>query len=178
MANTRLRNDPIRIKKEMDIFSFPGKYQLDVPGQGTQMPYVEDPHLRLQYWGANRQSHIVDVEGDLKGYTKKISRDYLNTDEYQKFVPTQSEKNVYPNCDKNVTEDTRHVLPPFLFRGIGQDRFEEPFINPQSHIEIPFHNNLQTRIIEKDGFCWKKELLATNEKMRLDSSLWLPVNEK
>lgn len=169
MATTRLRNDPIRMKHEMEIFSFPGKYQLDVPGQGTELPFVEDPHMRLQYWGANRHTNIVDIEGDLKGYTKKISRDYSGTDEYTRFLPSDAQPIKYPNYGKDTTEDTRHVLPPFLFRGIGNERFEEPFINPQAHTEIPFHHNLQTRIIEKDGFYGKMQTPA-----ELDSSLWLP----
>ena len=50
MSFTRFHDDPARIKKQIQDSSFSGRYMLNVPGQGTDLPFVEDPHIRLQHW--------------------------------------------------------------------------------------------------------------------------------
>ena len=168
MATTRIRNDPIRIQKEMDIFTYPGKYNIDVPGPGVQMDYIEDPHLRLQFWGANRYTNMIDIDANLKGYTKKLSRDYLNVDEYTN-ISVMTDKIKYQNYTREISDETRSTLPAFLFRDVELSRWEEPFINPQSYAEIPFQWNLQTRIIEKDSLYNK-----TPPINQFEPSYWFP----
>lgn len=177
MSSTRIRNDPVRIQKEMDIFTFGGKYMLDVPGPGNQLPYFEDPHVRLQHWGGNRHSNINDIDADLKGYTKKISRDYLGKDEYKHFS-SNNEKIEYPKYQQAVTDESRAVCPAFLFRGMDVERWEEPFINPQANIEIPFNWGIQTRILEKDAVFNKMNNNDDNNDSFIDSSMWLPIQHK
>ena len=53
MANTRIGNDACRIMKQNQQMTDPGRYTLGVPGPGADLPYVMDPCIRLQKWGAN-----------------------------------------------------------------------------------------------------------------------------
>ena len=48
MAFTRFHDDPARIAKQLEIETFAGRYQLDRPGPGVNLPYYEDTHHRLQ----------------------------------------------------------------------------------------------------------------------------------
>jgi hypothetical protein len=51
-----------------------------------------------------------------------------------------------------VTDDSRATHPAWTYRDIEMNRWETPFLNPLDKIEKPFHNNLNTRILEKDYF--------------------------
>ena len=45
MSFTRFHDDEIRIQKQLQQQTYPGRYQIDVPGQGSSMPFQEDVHL-------------------------------------------------------------------------------------------------------------------------------------
>ena len=53
MSSTRFHYDNARIKEQNKKQTFQGRYQLDVPGPGNKMPFLEDPYFRLQQHGAN-----------------------------------------------------------------------------------------------------------------------------
>ena len=55
MAFTRFRDDPHRIQKQLEESTYVGRYTLNTPGQGMDLPFNEDPHIRLQKWGAKLQ---------------------------------------------------------------------------------------------------------------------------
>ena len=150
MSQTRNRNDPLRLMKEAEISSNPGRYGLVVPGQGKDLPFIEDPHLRLEKWGANSMTNITNVENHLKGLNRPLNRDYLNVHEHTNYIPQTQQKN-YKTLDRCITDESRSSCPAFLFRGIDLLRWEEPFLNPQANYERPFNFNIQTRILEKDG---------------------------
>ena len=61
MSFTRFHDDPNRIKKQIDESSFAGRYMLNTPGQGMNLPFSEDPQIRLQKWGANLQTNTVNL---------------------------------------------------------------------------------------------------------------------
>lgn len=147
---TSFKNDDSRIKKNLEISTFLGRYMLNVPGQGLEIPFMEDPQVRMQYWGANLQTNIIDLEGELFSINRKISRDYNDQDEYKKFIvdsnPIQSFSTKNP-----FVEESRSSHPAFVYRELENNRWEEPWINPQANIEKPFHDNIQTRILEKDN---------------------------
>ena len=149
MSFTSIRNDPARLQKEALISSETGRYYLSVPGQGLDLPYIEDPHIRLDKWGANGMYDLIGVSNDLKGLGRPLNRDNLNVHEYTKYISNSSCLN-YKNSNMCITDESRAICPAFQFRGCEIPRWEEPFINPQSCVEIPFKNNIQTRILEKD----------------------------
>ena len=150
MAGTRFHDDPARIEKQLDISTYLGRYQLDRPGQGVDLPFFEDPQVRLQGWGANLRRNTVGLENDLRGMTRKLNRDYLDKNNYLEYSVV-AEKVVYRD-EAPYVDESRSSLPAWTFRDLEQTRWEEPFINPQTNIEKPFHDNIQTRILEKDAF--------------------------
>jgi len=169
MSSTRIRNDPIRISKENEIFTNEGRYQIDTPKWENRCEFFEDPHIRIQNWEGNKYSNRIDIENDILSYNKPLSRDYLEKDVYINYSPSNLKYPNYNNCSKTITDDSRSVLPPFIFRGMEINRFEEPFINPQNNIEIPFQTNINTKLIEKDGLYEKNYT-----KNEIDSRNWLP----
>jgi len=171
MSSTRIRNDPIRIYKENEIFTNEGRYQIDTPKWNNRIEFFEDPQIRIQKWEGNKYSNRIDIENDILSYNKPLSRDYPTKDIYSDYRPANVTPPNYENCSKTITDDSRAVLPPFIFRDMEVNRFEEPFINPQNNIEIPFQTNINTKLIEKDGLYEK--LPSANE---IDSRNWLPFN--
>jgi len=150
MACSRYNNDPNRIEKRNAISTFAGRYALDVPGPGSNMPFNADPHLRISNWGANFCENMVDINSDLRGMTRPLNRDLPEVNSYKKHSVNMS-KNSYEETNY-VTDDSRATHPAWTYRDIEQDRWERPMLNPLDKLEKPFHHNLNTRILEKDYF--------------------------
>lgn len=148
---TSFRNDPARIKKEMEISTYTGKYMLDVPGQGLDLPFIEDAQVRMQTWGANLQTNRVDLEGELFSINRKISRDYNDRDQYKNFTVESQPIQQFSSRNPFV-EESRSSCPAFVYRELETNRWENPLINPQANLEKQFHDNIQTRILEKDNY--------------------------
>jgi hypothetical protein len=150
MAFTRFHDDPYRIKKQAQESSFAGRYYLDKPGQGVDLPFVEDPQLRLQGWGANLRTNTVNLESDLLGMTRPLNRDLVDANDYTKFSETTnavSYRDVKPFVD-----ESRASHPAWMYKDLEQTRWEQPFLNPLNGLEKGFNENIQTRILEKDYF--------------------------
>ena len=155
MSFTRFHDDPARIRKQTEESSFAGKYALNTPGPGDKIPFMEDTQIRLQYWGANLMTNTVNLESDLRGLTRKMNRDLLNYNNY-KIASANTSSVYYPSKDPFVDE-SRSSHPAWMFRDIEHTRWEEPLINPQANLEKNFHDNIQTRILEKDYFVGEVE---------------------
>jgi hypothetical protein len=151
MSFTRFFDDPYRIQCRTENSGYMGKYFLDVPSNGSEMPYHDDPHIRLQKWGANMMTNSIKIEDDLRGLTRKLNRDTLEENEYTKYSANSSNK-YYDNSSHLNTDETRSSCPAWTLRGIEIPRWEEPFLNPQNNLEKKFHCNIQTRILEKDYY--------------------------
>jgi hypothetical protein len=150
MAFTRFHDDPSRIWKYAEETSYAGRYHLNVPGQGANMAFQEDPQIRLQLWGANITTNNINLESDLRGLTRNLTHDNIQENDYKlKSVPTESI--TYDNKTPFVDE-SRASNPAWMYRDLEQSRWETPFINPQANVEIQFPYNVQTRILEKDHF--------------------------
>lgn len=150
MAFSRFHDDPARIKQQLEQDTFPGRYQLNTPGPGDNLPFYEDPNIRLQRWGANLKSNTTDFESELRGMTRKLNHDEIGLNDYKLKQTPMSSPN-YPIREPFV-EESRSTHPAWTYRNTWQDRWESPWINPLSKIEKPFQDNIQTRILEKDGF--------------------------
>ena len=143
MANTRFYYDPCRTKKSLQQSTGPGRYILNVPGNGADPCYMEDPQIIIQKWGANLQSNSLLVENELRNLNRPLSRD-LNT---YKRVDSQSYQ--FPVKNFNIDE-SRASLPAWTFREKGC--FTPLPLKPQTSVDIPFQNNLQSRTLEKDYY--------------------------
>jgi hypothetical protein len=169
MAFTRFKYDDCRTKKSLQQATDPGRWILNVPGNGANPCYMEDPQIIIQKWGANLRTNTINLESDLRGVNRHLSRDCLGKDNYQNYnVPNQAIQ--YPTCVKLTTEQSRATNPAWWYRDLEQNNFEYPPLNPQVNVCVPFENNLSTRILEKDYFTPKRDCVVNETKNMLPSS--------
>jgi len=153
MAFTRFHDDPNRIKKQSDESSFVGRYMLNTPGQGTDLPFFEDPHIRLQGWGANLRNDTVNLESDLKGMTRPLNRDNITSNNYKEQAKepwSVSYKKTEP-----FVQETRASHPAWMYKDLEQTRWDSPYLNPQHGLEKGFQENQLTRNLEKDHYDYR-----------------------
>jgi hypothetical protein len=163
MSFTSFRSDPARIHKEMQISSFAGRYFLDTPGQGVDLPFVEDPNIRMQKWGANLRNNTVHLESDLLGLTRKTNRDYTDINDFKQHAVSASE--IHYRSETPFVEESRVTHPAWTYKDLEQSRWESPFLNPLNGLEKGFHENIQTRILEKDYFVPTVPVVQGHENM-------------
>lgn len=169
MACTRFKYDDCRTKKSLQQATDPGRWILNVPGNGANPCYMEDPQIIPQKWGANLRTNTINLESDLRGVNRHLSRDCLGKDEYQKYdVPNQAIQ--YPTCTQLTTEQSRATNPAWWYRDLAQNDWGYPPLNPQVNVCIPFQNNLSTRILEKDYFTPKRDCVLDETKQMLPTS--------
>jgi hypothetical protein len=161
MAFTRFYDDPCRIQKHLEESTNIGNYFLEIPGNGDKPHYINDPHIRLQKWGANLSINQIDLENDLRCQTRLLNRDLVKENNYNNYINNTNSylKNIYPNIDNEITGQSRVTHPVYEYREINafendksHNNFKYLHMNPQENICIPFQNNISTRIVEKDYF--------------------------
>jgi len=155
MSFTRFYYDECRTKKQLQQSTGPGRWIMNVPGNGDTPCYIEDPQIIMQKWGANIWTNCVNLESELLGVNKPLSKDCLNKDNYKNYtVPTNPIN--YPTCTNLFTEQPRAIMPAWTARDLEQVDWYYPPLNPQENTCMSFENNLNTRILEKDIFNSKK----------------------
>lgn len=145
MAFTRFNDDPVRIQKQLNESTQIGMYHLNTPGNGINLPYIDDINIRLQKWGGNMQTNGFGIEQELRGYRR------IEKYDTQPFKSPSTSSIQYNNEHFHVDE-TRASLPAWTFRDKTQFRPNHLFLDPQKHLFIPFENNTQSRILEKDYY--------------------------
>lgn len=148
MSFTRFHDDPCRIQKHVQQSTGPGRYILDVPGNGLKPSFMVDPYMRMQKWGANLMTDTINLENRLKGLDRLITSG--DCKQYNE-EPINSRQVSYPNC-MPFTDQTRTTHPAWGYRDLENNNWSYLHLNPQENVFIPFHNNLNTRIIEKDAY--------------------------
>lgn len=149
MAFTRFHDDPARIQKQLQQSTDPGRWILNVPGNGETPSYMADPHIRIQTWGGNLMTNSVLLEGELRGVGRQLSRDCLGKDQK---INVQSKPIQYPSNSSLYTEESRTIMPAWTARDLEQVDWYTLPLDPQENTCIPFQNNVSTRILEKDYF--------------------------
>jgi len=153
MSFTRFHDDPARIQKQLQESTYLARYQLDTPGQGVDLPFIEDPNIRLQGFGANVfRKNTTQLESELFGITRRYNRDLFEANDYKKYGVTEISEKPYFRSQQPFVEESRATHPAWLYRSADVNRWEEPWLNPLVGLEKPFHENIQTRILEKDYF--------------------------
>jgi hypothetical protein len=151
MAFTRFNYDESRTKKQLQQSTDPGRWVMNVPGNGSNPCYIEDPQIIIQKWGANLRTNTINLESELLGVSKPLNRDCFNVDNYTKYNVPNNKIN-YPDCKKTITEQSRTIMPAWTARDLEQVDWYYPPLNPQENVCLPFQSNLNTRILEKDYF--------------------------
>jgi len=151
MSFTRIHDDPCRIMKQNQIMTGPGRFILNVPGNGDKPCYMEDPSIIVQKWGGNLWTNSIALESSLFGIDRRLSRDCLGKDEYvNRKVDTRPIQ--YPVCNSLTTEQSRAIMPAWTAREAEQSNWGALPLDPQANVCMTFQNNLSTRILEKDNF--------------------------
>ena len=135
---------------------------------------MSDPQIILQKWGANLMTDTINLESELIGLNRILTKAHPKQDIYTKTC-VDSKQIKYPVCDL-YTEQSRSILPPFLFRDIPQNNFYFLPLNPQENTCIPFQNNLSTRILEKDYFIPKNICSNISDNSGFLVNSGFPVN--
>ena len=149
MSFTRFHDDKCRIQKQMQEQTYTGRYMLNVPGNGVNMPFIEDPFTRLQKWGANWNTNAISIDNDLRGLNDKLSRDCFTNDKlWNKYSNQPVNFPVY----QQTVQQSRTTNPAWELRDKQQFKPNVLFLDPQENVCIPFHNNLSTRILERDYY--------------------------
>ena len=143
MAFTRTNHDEARTLKRLQQSTDVGRWILNVPGNGVDIPFVEDPYIRIQKWGANLQTNAINLESNLQGRNVIIGPDLI-----QPGVETRAIQ--YPTCRNMTTDQSRATLPAFTFRESTRNNPHFPMFNPQDHIynKVP----VNTRILAKNDY--------------------------
>ena len=153
MSFTRFHDDPNRIKKQVEESITGCNYMLNTPGQGIDLPFFEDPQLRLQKWGSNLRTNTINLESDLLGMTRPTNRDHLTKNDYQRNKAHSTQK--YYKNQQPIVDESRASHPAWMYKDLEQTRWEKPLLNPLNGLEKGFHENIQTRILEKDSHTTK-----------------------
>lgn len=147
MSFTRFHDDPVRIKKQLEQSTYAGRYLLDTPGNGINLPFFEDAQIRLQKWGANLRTNKTNLESNLMNMNIPLNRD---NQEYNKLRVNSFETNY--RVEKPFIEESRATHPAWLYKDLEHPRWETPFINPQQNTELTFDANINSKMEIKDNF--------------------------
>ena len=145
MSFTRFHDDPNRIKKQVQQSSGLCRYQLDAPGPGILTPFMEDPQIRLQKWGANLKTNTVNLESDLRGIGHTLSKD---DKDFSSLTPNTNNK-IY-GSESAFVDESRASHPAWMYRDLEHSIWTTSFHDVQSKTEIPFSYNQPSRILEKN----------------------------
>jgi len=151
MAFTRFHDDPCRIVKKNQQISDQANWILNVPGNGDKPCYMMDPQIIPQKWAGNLWTNSIDVQSSLLGIDRQLTRDCLGV--YENSLQKVKTRPIeYPVCDQLTTEQSRATNPAFLYKDLEQVDWYYLPMDPQENVFMPFHNNISTRVLEKDHF--------------------------
>ena len=154
MAFTRFNYDKCRTLKTLQQSSDPGRYMLNVPGNGGEPCYMENPHIRMQKWGANLMKvnggHPIDIDSDLRGITRRIVGSGKHM--YPNKGVVKSEPIKYQENKGTMQRQTRVTHPAREYRHLEQTLVFPLLLNPQENVCFHFENNLNTRLLERDSY--------------------------
>lgn len=164
MSNTRFFYDDCRTQKALDESIYTGNYFINTPGNAGQNPYFfNDPYMRQQYWGGNLSLNKTELESDLKGITRKLNKDIPFKNDYLEYSKKKLlyYKKYAPIIQNEITSQSRATNPAWIYREINNfntnvpTNFQYLHLDPQENTCVPFPNNIQSRIVEKDMYAQK-----------------------
>jgi hypothetical protein len=150
MAFTRFHDDICRINKYVEESTGPGRYIFSTPGPGSHVPFETNPYYRLQQYGANLTSNSLNVENDLRGLTRPLSKDCYN---YQDNAVSFSKIAHDLGTQHSAVEESRSVLPAYMIldKDITEYKFTHLFHDAQKGAESDFfYSNNSSRVQTKE----------------------------
>ena len=164
MSLTRFSDDPCRIQKYLEETTSIGNYNIGVPGNGEELDYFNDPHIRMQKWGGNLSHNKTMIESDLRGITRKLNRDEKDLNNHVNYLNSNFyyHKKNCPIVEQEITHQPRTTNPAWTLRELNSitsnvpNNFYYLHLDPQENVCYTFNNNVSTRILEKDYFLFKE----------------------
>lgn len=157
MSFTRFNYDEARTFKKIQESTGPGRYLLNTPDvtpKGADIPlYCNDPHIRLQGWGANlrntnKTGNTIDIDSYLLGYNNFNTFDYMSN-------PTLETHKLKTDNTAQFTDESRATNPAREYRVVEVDRFNYLYEDAQKHYNMPFANNIDSREVAKKEYLHK-----------------------
>lgn len=153
MALTSIRNEPCRIKKELQQMTDIGRYRLTEPGPGSNVGFCADPNIRLQKWGANLRTNTINTESDLLGLTRTLNQDNISLNNYQDMRVTNEKLN-YEVIEGN-TQETRTENPAWNLLDQTNNRWGH-FVNSDDinhmHNTSLLYTETSSRLDQKNNY--------------------------
>ena len=134
MANTRYKYDESRTIKQLQESTGPGRWILNVPGNGSAPCYMEDPQIRIQKWGANLMTNAINLESELMGVNRKSGRDCLDENNYKSYNVRTSKIN-YSTNNNLTTDQSRATHPAWWYRDLEQSTHRISY-SPRHFLDI------------------------------------------
>ena len=152
MSNTRFKSDEACVIKQLQQSTDPGRWILNVPGNGIEPSYMEDIHIRAQRWGGNLMTNSVDLESNLRGITTVLHKGLSDNDDY-KIRTNVSHKVYYPSSNDLYTDQMRQVQPVWEMRNVEINNWLEPLRTVEKSQMIPLQEyQMDTRNLERDNY--------------------------
>ena len=145
MASTRYNYDLCRVIKQNEILTGPGRYALNVPGNGVSPAFVEDPYIRMQKWGANLGKNPILLESELMGLRDKLGLPANPT-------PLRYTPNSYPTIAQ-VTHQPRATHPAWEARTVINNTFDlSTDYTGTDRVPLGPGLNMNSRLVMRDEF--------------------------
>lgn len=155
MAFTRFNYDKSRTLKQLQQSTGPGRWMIDVPGNGNNPCFIEDPQIRPQKWGGNLMTESIQLEDELRGLNRKNNKDDVNLNNF--MTHKGNSQPIYSdNCNAVFTDESRASHPAWMYRDLEHNNFDVLHYDPQLHSHMSFRNNVSSRIVEKDNYNMNK----------------------
>ena len=130
MSFTRGYDDTCRVRERLVNMTAQGRYNVDVPGNGPEPFYMEDPAIRLQKWGGNLRTNCTNLESTLRGLGTPLSSDCIaETKSLAASKPIS-----YPTCCA-WSDESRATHPAWMYRDLEQAQFQWLHFDPQRNAE-------------------------------------------
>lgn len=148
MSNSRIGADPCRIMKHNEQSTMPGRWAIDVPGPGTDAPYMEDPHVRVQKWAGNLRTHSMHLQNTFMRGLAQEPRDCITNKSIFKGGVNDISSPIFSTSSRGLTtEQSRAICPAWTLRGLEGDAWVEP-VAPKNNMN-PFMPTLDGRDLSK-----------------------------
>ena len=165
MSFTSFKYDPARVKDRLNRATKKGRYYLNVPGPLKSSCYMEDPQVRLQGFAANNHSvvggHPIDIDSDLSGRGRENNGKWYNIAvSFEARMKITTKKQEFSSCETFGSDQSRTTHPARNYRALEQSLIQPLYLNPQENVCMHFHNNINTRLLERDNYVHKITLFV------------------
>lgn len=174
MSFTRFNYDKDRVNKSLEQATGHHRYVMNVPGPYKNQAYFADPQIRMQKFGGNGLNvfggHPIDIDNDLTGRPRKLTK---SADKLYPYGAVQGlSRKHYNEISVPTMDQTRVTHPAHLYRDLEQSNKYPLFEDHQANIALNFHNNLNTRLLERDSYVPKlpvfKNMPVAEDLIRYD----------